>query len=67
MEQVAELIRACVDPDSEKRPTMKEVTERLREITKMLPEFAVPKLSLLHFGELILRFLLHKHVQRILF
>ncbi|MCH98557.1 putative LRR receptor-like serine/threonine-protein kinase [Trifolium medium] len=52
VEQVAELIRVCVDPDSEKRPRMNEVSERLREITKMSPEFAVPKLSPLWWAEI---------------
>ncbi|GAU18124.1 hypothetical protein TSUD_248250 [Trifolium subterraneum] len=52
VEQVAELIRVCVDPDSEKRPRMSEVSERLREITKMSPEFAVPKLSPLWWAEI---------------
>ncbi|CAK8538339.1 unnamed protein product [Lathyrus sativus] len=52
VEQVAELIKDCVDPDSEKRPSMNEVSERLREITKMSPEFVVPKLSPLWWAEL---------------
>ncbi|KAI5434042.1 probable inactive receptor-like protein kinase At3g56050 [Lathyrus oleraceus] len=52
VEQVAELIKDCVDPDSEKRPRMNEVSERLREITKMSPEFVVPKLSPLWWAEL---------------
>ncbi|KAK2431007.1 putative inactive receptor protein kinase [Trifolium repens] len=52
VEQVAELIRVCVDPDSEKRPRMNEVSERLREITKMSPEFVVPKLSPLWWAEI---------------
>lgn len=52
VEQVAELIRVCVDPDSDKRPTMKEVSEKLREITKMSPEIVVPKLSPLWWAEI---------------
>ncbi|KAJ1418378.1 Serine-threonine/tyrosine-protein kinase, catalytic domain [Sesbania bispinosa] len=52
LEQVAPLIQSCVHPDQEKRPTMKEICERLREITKLSPEAAVPKLSPLWWAEL---------------
>ncbi|XP_061351710.1 probable inactive receptor-like protein kinase At3g56050 [Gastrolobium bilobum] len=51
LEQVAELIKSCVHPDSEQRPTMKEASVRLREITKITPELAVPKLSPLWWAE----------------
>ncbi|KAJ1426342.1 Serine-threonine/tyrosine-protein kinase, catalytic domain [Sesbania bispinosa] len=51
LEQVAALIKSCVHPESEQRPTMKEVSERLREITKITPESAVPKLSPLWWAE----------------
>ncbi|KAJ1417707.1 Serine-threonine/tyrosine-protein kinase, catalytic domain [Sesbania bispinosa] len=52
LEQVAGLIQSCVHPDQEKRPTMEEVCERLREITKITPEAAVPKHSPLWWAEL---------------
>ncbi|ESW13738.1 hypothetical protein PHAVU_008G221900 [Phaseolus vulgaris] len=52
LEQVAALIRSCVHPDPKQRPTMKDVSERLREITKITPESAVPKLSPLWWAEL---------------
>ncbi|XP_020208428.1 inactive receptor-like serine/threonine-protein kinase At2g40270 [Cajanus cajan] len=52
LEQVSALIKTCVDPDPEQRPTMKDVSERLREITKITPESAVPKLSPLWWAEL---------------
>lgn len=52
VEQVADLIKDCVDPDPEKRLRMDEVSERLKEITKMSPEFVVPKLSPLWWAEL---------------
>lgn len=52
VKEISELIRVCVNPDSEKRPTMNEVSERLREITKMSPELVVPKLSPLWWAEL---------------
>ncbi|MED6156800.1 hypothetical protein PIB30_017793 [Stylosanthes scabra] len=52
VEQVASLIKYCCNPESEKRPTMKEVSVRLREITKLAPEAAVPRLSPLWWAEL---------------
>ncbi|XP_061376596.1 probable inactive receptor-like protein kinase At3g56050 [Gastrolobium bilobum] len=52
LEQVATLIKSCVHPDKEKRPTMKDVSMRLREITKITPEAAVPKLSPLWWAEI---------------
>jgi len=52
LEQVAALITSCVHPDPQQRPTMKDVSERLREITKITPESAVPKLSPLWWAEL---------------
>ncbi|CAJ1859186.1 unnamed protein product [Sphenostylis stenocarpa] len=52
LEQVDALIKSCVHPDQKQRPTMKEVCVRLREITKITPEAAVPKLSPLWWAEL---------------
>lgn len=52
LEQVDELIKSCVHPDKKKRPRMKEVSERLREITKITPDAAVPKLNSLWWAEL---------------
>ncbi|XP_020228190.1 probable inactive receptor-like protein kinase At3g56050 isoform X2 [Cajanus cajan] len=52
VEQVAALIKSCVHPDQKQRPTMKEVCVRLREITKITPEAATPKLSPLWWAEL---------------
>ncbi|KAL2317103.1 hypothetical protein Fmac_030979 [Flemingia macrophylla] len=52
LEQVSELIKTCVDPHAQQRPTMKDVSERLREITKITPESAVPKISPLWWAEL---------------
>lgn len=47
-----ELIRSCVHPDPRKRPQMREVTARLREITGITPDGATPKLSPLWWAEL---------------
>lgn len=52
LEQMAELITACVHPDPKQRPSMKDVSMRLREITNMTPEAAVPRLSPLWWAEL---------------
>lgn len=52
LEQVAALIKSCVHPDPKQRPIMKDVSEKLREITKITPESAVPKLSPLWWAEL---------------
>ncbi|KAL9332635.1 hypothetical protein ACSQ67_002245 [Phaseolus vulgaris] len=52
LQQVDTLIKSCVHPDQKQRPTVKEVCARLREITKITPEAAVPKLSPLWWAEL---------------
>lgn len=52
LEQVYELIKSCVNPDPNQRPTMAEVSVRLREITNITPDAAVPRLSPLWWAEL---------------
>ncbi|KAE9587729.1 putative protein kinase RLK-Pelle-LRR-VI-2 family [Lupinus albus] len=52
LEQVAVLIKSCVHQDPQQRPTMKEVSVKLRDITNITPEVAVPKLSPLWWAEL---------------
>ncbi|KAI8540132.1 hypothetical protein RHMOL_Rhmol09G0238400 [Rhododendron molle] len=52
IEQIDEVIKACVNPNPKRRPQMKEVTARLREITSIGPDGAVPKLSPLWWAEL---------------
>ncbi|XP_028803811.1 probable inactive receptor-like protein kinase At3g56050 [Neltuma alba] len=52
LEQVAELIKSCVHPDPKQRPSMKDVSMRLREITNITPDAAVPRLSPLWWAEL---------------
>ncbi|KAG5052778.1 Protein MALE DISCOVERER 1 [Glycine max] len=52
IEEWSEVIRNCVQPDPEKRPTMKEVTSRLKEITAMGPDGANPKASPLWWAEM---------------
>ncbi|KAI4306485.1 hypothetical protein L6164_029758 [Bauhinia variegata] len=52
LEQIAELIKSCVHPNPKERPTMKEVSARLKEITGITAEGAVPRLSPLWWAEL---------------
>jgi serine/threonine protein kinase len=52
IEQIDEVIKSCVNPNPKQRPQMKEVSARLREITSIGPDGAVPKLSPLWWAEL---------------
>ncbi|KAG6763802.1 hypothetical protein POTOM_031242 [Populus tomentosa] len=52
LERIGEVIKSCVHPDPKQRPTMREVTRRLREITTLTPDAAIPKLSPLWWAEL---------------
>nr|KYP40063.1 putative LRR receptor-like serine/threonine-protein kinase At5g45840 family [Cajanus cajan] len=52
IEKWAEVINSCVDPDPEKRPTMIEVSAKLKEITAMGPDGATPKPSPLWWAEI---------------
>lgn len=46
------IIKDCMQPDPKERPRMREVAGRLREITRMGPDGAIPKLSPLWWAEL---------------
>jgi len=46
------VIKDCMHPDPKERPRMREVAARLREITRMGPDGAIPKLSPLWWAEL---------------
>jgi serine/threonine protein kinase len=52
LEKLFEVIKDCVKPDPKQRPTMREITAKLREITEMGPDGATPKLSPLWWAEL---------------
>ncbi|KAF7816507.1 putative inactive receptor-like protein kinase [Senna tora] len=52
LERIADLIKSCIHPDTKQRPKMNEICERLREITKITPDAAVPKLNSLWWAEL---------------
>lgn len=49
---IRELIHDCIHQDPRKRPTMKQVTSRLREVIDISPEAATPRLSPLWWAEL---------------
>uniref|UniRef100_A0A5B7AUI3 Protein kinase domain-containing protein n=2 Tax=Davidia involucrata TaxID=16924 RepID=A0A5B7AUI3_DAVIN len=52
LKKIGEVIKSCVHPDPKQRPAMREVTARLREITAIAPDGAIPKLSPLWWAEL---------------
>ncbi|KAK9124589.1 hypothetical protein Sjap_014191 [Stephania japonica] len=47
-----EVIKSCIHHDPKQRPSMRDVTARLREITEMAPDGATPKVSPLWWAEL---------------
>ncbi|KAJ7964233.1 Protein MALE DISCOVERER 2 [Quillaja saponaria] len=51
VENLFEVIKDCVRPNPEERPTMKEVAARLKDITGMDPDITKPKISLLWWAE----------------
>ncbi|CAM8916815.1 unnamed protein product [Rhodiola kirilowii] len=50
--EVVKVIKSCVQLDSKHRPSMKEVTAMMREITSIGPDGAAPKISPLWWAEL---------------
>lgn len=52
VEQIGEVIRSCVFHEPRLRPKMRQVASRLREITNIRPDGAVPRLSPLWWAEL---------------
>uniref|UniRef100_A0A7N0RIU9 Protein kinase domain-containing protein n=1 Tax=Kalanchoe fedtschenkoi TaxID=63787 RepID=A0A7N0RIU9_KALFE len=52
LEALHKVIKSCVHPDPTKRPTMVEVTERMRRITGIGPDQAIPRISPLWWAEL---------------
>ena len=52
LEIICELVQDCIQTDPKKRPTMREVTNRLREVLSISPEAATPRLSPLWWAEL---------------
>ncbi|XP_006644509.2 protein MALE DISCOVERER 2-like [Oryza brachyantha] len=52
LEIICELIQDCIQSDPKKRPSMRVVTTRLREVLAISPEAATPRLSPLWWAEL---------------
>lgn len=52
LEAVCEVVQECIDPDSDKRPTMRDATRKLRQALNISPEAATPRLSPLWWAEL---------------
>ncbi|XP_044483021.1 probable inactive receptor-like protein kinase At3g56050 [Mangifera indica] len=52
LEKLLEVIKDCVHPDPGQRPPMREIAAKLKEITAMGPDGAIPKLSPLWWAEL---------------
>ncbi|EMS57675.1 putative LRR receptor-like serine/threonine-protein kinase MRH1 [Triticum urartu] len=52
LEAVCEVIEGCTDPDPTRRPAMRDVTAKLREVLGISPEAAAPRLSPLWWAEL---------------
>ncbi|CAN8267374.1 unnamed protein product [Cochlearia groenlandica] len=52
LEVVCDVARHCLRSDQSQRPTMKDVVEQLKEVIKITPEQATPRLSPLWWAEL---------------
>lgn len=52
LDVICEVIQVCIQPDPRQRPTMKEVTSKLREVIVISPDQATPRLSPLWWAEL---------------
>lgn len=49
---ICEVIQDCIQPDPRHRPTMREISSKLREVLAISPEQATPRLSPLWWAEL---------------
>ena len=52
LENLSQVIKMCVQPELERRPTMHEIAARLKEITALEPDAAMPRESPLWWAEL---------------
>ncbi|KAG8635461.1 protein MALE DISCOVERER 2 isoform X2 [Manihot esculenta] len=52
LDVICEVIQECIQPDPKQRPTMRDVTSKLREVIAISPDQAVPRLSPLWWAEL---------------
>ncbi|KAL2524263.1 Leucine-rich repeat protein kinase family protein [Abeliophyllum distichum] len=49
---ICEVIRGCIQQDTRKRPSVKEIIQKLREVIDISPDAATPRLSPLWWAEL---------------
>ncbi|OVA07254.1 Protein kinase domain [Macleaya cordata] len=49
---ICEVIKECIQEDPRQRPTMREITSKLREVIPISPDSATPRLSPLWWAEL---------------
>lgn len=49
---LCEVIRACINPNTEERPSVAEVAKQMKEISRISPEAAIPRDSPLWWAEL---------------
>ncbi|KAF3329883.1 inactive receptor-like serine/threonine-protein kinase [Carex littledalei] len=49
---LCEVIRACINPNTEERPSVAEVAKQMKEISRLSPEAAIPRDSPLWWAEL---------------
>ncbi|XP_027339110.1 protein MALE DISCOVERER 2-like [Abrus precatorius] len=52
LDVICEVIKDCIQPDPKLRPTMRDITTKLREVIGVSPDQAVPRLSPLWWAEL---------------
>ncbi|XP_015873613.1 protein MALE DISCOVERER 2 isoform X2 [Ziziphus jujuba] len=52
LDVICEVIQDCIQPNPRQRPTMKEITSKLREVINISAEQATPRLSPLWWAEL---------------
>ncbi|TXG50076.1 hypothetical protein EZV62_025951 [Acer yangbiense] len=52
LREIDELIKSCVHPDPRQRPETRDIVARLRDITGLSPDGAIPKLSPLWWAEI---------------
>lgn len=49
---LCEVIKACINPNTDERPSVTEVAKRMKEISRVSPEVAIPRDSPLWWAEL---------------
>lgn len=52
LEVICNVVQECIQKDPRKRPTIKEIIPKLREVIRVSPDAATPRLSPLWWAEL---------------